>query len=118
MKNLNIDPRNSIDRSRAPRAFVVIGTALLFLGVQSALAATFTIANGDVAGLISAINTANVNDEADTINLASGGAYTLTAVNNTTDGANGLPVLVNDLLGPDLTINGNGATIQRSTLGA
>jgi hypothetical protein len=41
-----------------------------------------------------------------------GTAFTLTAVDNTTDGATGLPVIAaNDTL----TIVGNGDTIQRST---
>lgn len=75
-----------------------------------AQAATFNIPDGDVAGLIVAINTANANGEADTINLASGGTYTLTAVNNTAYGPSGLPVITSSV-----TVNGNGATIERST---
>ncbi len=79
---------------------------------QLARAATFYIADGDVAGLIAAINTANGNGEADTINLAAGGTYTLTAVDNTTDGANGLPSITSAI-----TIEGHGATIERSSAG-
>src|SRR5437870_5214215 len=90
---------------------VAIGTVLLFSFPQLAPAATFTIANGDVAGLISAINTANGNNQDDTINLASNGDYVLSAANN---GENGLPVIGIDN-GHNLTINGNGATIRRST---
>ncbi len=45
--------------------------------------ATFNITNGDVAGLIAAINTANSNTETDIINLAVNGTYNLTAVNYT-----------------------------------
>nr|WP_263013019.1 tandem-95 repeat protein [Ancylothrix sp. D3o] len=76
--------------------------------------ATFNIADGDVAGLIAAIAAANTNNQADTINLAQGGTYTLAAANN---GVNGLPVISLDSfnLTNTLTINGNGATIQRST---
>jgi hypothetical protein len=77
-------------------------------------AAIFNVADGDVAGLIAAINAANSNGQSDVINLAANGTYTLTAVDNTTNGANGLPLIVNDVIGPDLTIHGNGATIKRS----
>ncbi len=87
-------------------------------------AAVFNIANGDVAALIVAINTANANSEADIINLASNGVYNLTTVNNTImnpniGGGNGLPAIINSFAGTgaDLTINGNGATIQRNMAG-
>jgi hypothetical protein len=80
-------------------------TFLFHAGV--AQAATFNVANGDVAGLIAAINAANTSPAPNTINLASGGTYTLTAVDN---GVNGLPAITNPM-----TINGNGATIQRSS---
>jgi hypothetical protein len=62
--------------------------------------------------LVNAINTANGNGEADTLVLASGCAYTLTAVNNTDPdyGPNGLPVITSDI-----TVNGNGSTIVRSS---
>jgi hypothetical protein len=71
---------------------------------------TFTILNGDVAGLKSAIATANTDGQVDTIVLAPNGTYKLTAVDNTTDGPNGLPVLTFT----NLLIQGNGATIERS----
>lgn len=74
----------------------------------------FTIADGDVAALITAINTANANGQVDSIDLAAGGTYSLTTTNNGTDGNNGLPVILSDG-GNALVINGNGATIQRST---
>src|SRR3954467_3630554 len=44
-----------------------------------------------VAQLIAAINSANASGAADTITLAAGATFSLTAVNNTTDGATGLP---------------------------
>ena len=49
------------------------------------------------------------------INLAANGTYTLTSVDNTTNGGNGLPVMGHDHLvfGTDLAIHGNGATVQR-----
>jgi hypothetical protein len=53
-------------------------------GVEVACAA------GDVACLIEAITQANATGEANTITLEAG-TYTLTEVNNTTDGPNGLP---------------------------
>lgn len=87
--------------------------------------ATFNIPNGHVTALINAINTANTNNEADIINLASNGSYTLTAINYTSlnpgqsgsEGQRGLPQVSDDVTGLDLTINGNGATIQRSASG-
>jgi len=45
-----------------------------------------------------ALTTANVNNEADTINLAAGGTYVLTAADN---GSDGLPVILNDLASAD-----------------
>ena len=73
-----------------------------------------------LAGLNNAINTANSNGEPDTINLATNGTYTLTAVNNTTsNGANGLPAIRHESSNvvSDLIINGNGATLQRAPPG-
>ena len=67
----------------------------------------------DVASLIRAINTSNTNMEDDTIELATNGTYTLTVINNDT---NGLPVIGSDG-GHKLVIHGNGATLQRSTAG-
>ena len=80
---------------------------LIFLYPATAYAATYNVGNGDVAGLIAAMNAANSSPAPNTINLASGGTYTLTAVDN---GVNGLPAITNSM-----TINGNGATIQRSS---
>ena len=74
---------------------------------------TFAIANGDVAGLIAAIHAADTNNHNNTIALAAGGNYDLSAVNNTTDGPTGLPVV--NTGGHSLVIQGNGATIARSS---
>jgi hypothetical protein len=71
--------------------------------VSPVQAAVFSIAAGDVTALINAINTANGNNEEDTINLAAG-TYTLTAVDNDTDGPNGLPSITSTI-----TIRGTGA---------
>ena len=70
-------------------------------------AATFTISDGDVSGLISAINIANSNGQADIINLAANGTYILNAINFTSlspgttgfAGQRGLPEILNDLAG-------------------
>lgn len=93
----------------------VLAALMLTLPTQ---AATFNVANGDVAGLKSAINTANANNVADTINLAANGTYNLTTVDNNNFGANGLPIIIDDLAGADLTINGNGATLRRNPTGS
>ncbi len=87
---------------------------LIMLALDAGQAATFQIADGDVAGLIAAIQTANTNGEANTINLAPNGTYVLMAVAEFpmeygAPGAVGLPVVRSVL-----TINGNGATIRRS----
>jgi len=60
--------------------------------------------------LISAISAANSQIGGGTVTLASGCVYTLTTVNNSTDGGTGLPVITGAV-----TIAGNGATITRST---
>jgi CSLREA domain-containing protein len=96
-------------------SLAVLGGAFSFwFALPATHAAIFNIADGDVAALVSAITTANGNGEVDTINLATKSTYTLTTVNNTTAGGNGLPVITNDG-GHSLTINGNGATITRSS---
>lgn len=61
--------------------------------------------------LISAISAANQAGGSNTITLAPGARFTLTAVNNTTNGANGLPVIAK---GNDLTIIGSGDIIEGS----
>lgn len=67
---------------------------------------------GTVAELIAAMNAANLTAEADTIALVAGTTYTLTEVNNTTNGATGLPTIAAT---EDLTVVGNGGVIERST---
>ena len=59
--------------------------------------------------LIAAITTANANATNDIILLNSGCTYTLTEVNNATDGPNGLPSIASSMV-----ILGNGAVIERS----
>jgi len=63
----------------------------------------------DADALIGAINVANSDGEADTLDLTAGCTYTLTGVDNGTDGPNGLPSITSEII-----LNGNGATIERS----
>jgi parallel beta-helix repeat protein len=82
---------------------VVVGL-LGLLGLPRAVdAAEFACAAGDAACLISAIHAANANGAANTITLAAG-LYTLTTVDNTTDGPTGLPSITSAL-----TLRGQGA---------
>jgi CSLREA domain-containing protein len=94
----------------------LIAIATLALMTNGVLAAVFNINSGDVNGangLKAAIVAARANHEDDTINLAAG-AYLLSVVDNSSAGATGLPAITSDS-GHTITINGNGATIQRST---
>ena len=65
-----------------------------------------------VSALVTAINNANANPDADTLNLASGCVYNLTAVDNTgaQTGPNGLPVIASSV-----TLHGNNATFARDS---
>jgi len=83
--------------------------ALLAYASSPARAADSTVACAPAA-LIAAINAANVTTEADTLTLASGCTYTLTAVDNVTEGENGLPAITSPI-----TIAGNNAIIERSS---
>jgi hypothetical protein len=67
-----------------------------------------------VSDLINDINAANTAGGTNTISLTAPAAspYVLTAVDNTTDGATGLPLIAKK---DTLTIIGNGDTIERST---
>lgn len=85
------------------RLLVAMLVVLALAAVRLSQAADFACAAGDVACLIVAINTANANGEANTITLEAG-TYTLTAVDNTTDGPNGLPSVTGMV-----TIQGAGA---------
>lgn len=86
----------------------------MFLDEQTASAAVFKIADGDVAGLKNAIIAANTNGEDDVIELAPNGTYTLTTADNYFNGSNGLPRIETDG-GRTLRIEGAGAAIQRSS---
>jgi hypothetical protein len=83
---------------------VVVVSGMLGLPRQSpAHVGAFTCAAGDVACLIDAINQANSSGVATTITLEAG-TYTLTEVNNLTEGRNGLPLVTGTM-----TIQGAGA---------
>jgi hypothetical protein len=93
---------------------------LLTLGQAPALAVTINV-HGTVCTLVNAITAANTNalvggcdgsasTGADTLILQPGSVHTLTAVNNTTYGATGLPVI-----STEITIEGNDSTIQRDS---
>jgi hypothetical protein len=84
-------------------AYSMVLLSLLSLGLPAGHAADFACATGAVACLIDALNQANANGEANTITLEAG-TYTLTAVDNTTDGPNGLPSVTGVV-----TIQGAGA---------
>jgi hypothetical protein len=96
-------------RRTSRRATVRLG--LEQLGDRT-LPSNFTAAT--VSDLIADINAANKAHDANTITLTAPttSPYVLTAVDNTTDGATGLPVITNN---DNLTIVGNGDTIERST---
>jgi CSLREA domain-containing protein len=96
------------------RCFPLLVCVLLFSSVY-ARAGVFNPVTS--AELIAAMNTSNTNNQADVINLTARGTYTLLTVDNSDDyGANGLPIIADDVEGIDLFINGRGATITRSTV--
>lgn len=76
--------------------------------------AVFNIANGDVPGLIAAIQTANINNESDAINLAVNGNYSFGQafdVNNQV----ALPIIALDsVINNVLVINGNGSKFSNA----
>lgn len=72
------------------------------------------IAFDDAAGLSAAITTANGNGEADIIVLEPGGDYILTAVDNNTDGPNGLPSITSPITITVSTLDTGPATIERA----
>jgi hypothetical protein len=94
----------------------VLTLGLAFVTPPSAHAKIFHCGAGDVRCLIDAIHKANANGKKNTIRLAAG-TYTLTAVDNTTDGSNGLPSITSEFR---LTIRGakDEATIIERQSGA
>jgi predicted outer membrane repeat protein len=87
-----------------PSAILMVAAGAAVLPAAPALAAVACSA----PSLVSAISSAN--STGGTVTLASGCTYTLTAADNGTDGGTGLPVITGKV-----TVQGSGATIQRST---
>lgn len=94
---------------RGRLALVVTAAALIFGFIHTEARADTTVANGDTAGLIAAINAANNNGvSVDTITLASNGFYSFTLQSG---GGNALPAITTPI-----NIVGNGATIVRDSV--
>jgi hypothetical protein len=99
------------DEALSPRRIArVLSLALLVLCVAATAVGqsggTISVANGDVAGLITAIQTLNA-DGGGTIELASGGLYSVPAASDWWYGPNAFPAISSAIV-----INGNGATLQ------
>ncbi|MDA0180350.1 Ig-like domain-containing protein [Solirubrobacter phytolaccae] len=90
-----------------------VAAAVLASSATVAQAGTINVPAGDAAALITAINTANGNGEADTLNVS--GTYSFNAANNFWYGATALPAITSDI-----TIAGSattGAIIQNGSGG-
>lgn len=97
-----------------PRPIWVLIAFNFWLLPESTHCATFSVSDGDVAALKSAIVVASSNGQDDVIQLAEKGIYVLTAIDNSVNGQNGLPVMGADG-GKSVTIDGRGAVIRRDT---
>lgn len=91
------------------------GNVTMLMAIAAALAAARVHAETisvpcSTPALIAAINAANANPGVDVIELAASCTYTLTLVDNVSNGANGLPVVTDSVV-----INGHGDTITRSS---
>ncbi len=75
---------------------IVVSIVFFFGTVGSVHGADFFCSSGDVTCLIASINEANGRPGTHTINLESG-IYTLETVDNSTDGANGLPSITGSI---------------------
>jgi hypothetical protein len=112
----------SFSRSAKLFSFALLGLlALSIIPSFTSYTAAFNIPNGDVNALKAAINQANASSGKDEINLAAGGTYNFNAEDNEVIeiisgdiyayGPNALPQI-----NSNITINGNGATLQRDPL--
>src|SRR4051794_12383348 len=95
--------------SRAAAASAVLLSAATLAVVQAPAASAATCSQ---SSLVSAIRTANHPGlfQSSTVTLTSGCTYTLSTVDNATDGGNALPVITGNV-----TIQGQNATIIRSS---
>jgi predicted outer membrane repeat protein len=84
----------------------MVAAGLAIIPAGGALAAVAC----DPAALVTAVNAANGGAGGGVISLTAGCTYTYAASNDATDGGNALPAITGNV-----TINGNGATITRST---
>ena len=116
LRLLQSEPAYALGLRRRVSPRLWFGAALLLATPQVASAAVFNIPNGDIAALRAAIVTANSNAQDDTINLAPNGTYIF---NEEWASATALPAISRDGDHPnpfhDVTINGNNATLARST---
>ena len=90
-------------------ACVIAFAGLLALGANACAQQIIAVGNGDVAGLIAAIQTLNANGGG-TINLAPDGTYSVTGPSDWWYGPNAFPAIASGI-----TIEGNGATISRAS---
>ena len=99
--------------SRRLRLWLLIGLfvalVLILVAACNARSKAVRVTTCDVNGLINAIHEANRTADEDIIELDGTCIYTLAAVVDEVDGANGLPSITTAL-----TIEGNGTTIERS----
>ncbi len=96
------------EKFRPVLAVLAMGMAGLPLVGFAQSGQTIQVANGDAPGLITAIQTLNANGGG-TIDLASGGTYSVTAPSDWWYGPNAFPAIASTI-----TIDGNGATISRA----
>jgi parallel beta-helix repeat protein len=109
--------RSSADRPRSQYSPRRLPVELRLESFEDRLTpAVFNIPAGDTDALVAAINTANINNQADTIELAAGSTYTFTAAADAYAGGDAVPQILRDNNSDinTLTIHGNGATLQRS----
>lgn len=86
---------------------LIVIVAFLLLPIMALAADPVSIASGDVAGLIAAINTLN-SSAGGTIELAPSGLYQVSAPSDWWYGPNAFPAISSAIV-----IEGNGATIER-----
>jgi hypothetical protein len=105
--------RRHLRRSRV-RGSVTAGAVLIAAALGSlalAPSAAASTVGCSATSLVSAIAAANTVVGGATVSLTPGCVYTLVKANNVTDGGTGLPVITGKV-----TVQGNGATIARSTV--